>query len=116
MRTPGAVEETYGWLRFGRQDLARHGDGLAVEAPPFAKALGFLDRDDFLDPNSTASKQAAADWQKFGSGVDAAGQPKKAARQADETGDDHRQRRRRHARRLERLGDQHRHELQQRPA
>ena len=28
MRTPGAVEETYGWLRFGRQDLARHGDGL----------------------------------------------------------------------------------------
>ena len=64
MRTPGAVEETYGWLRFGRQDLARHGDGLAVEAPPFAKALGFLDRDDFLDPNSTASKQAAADWRR----------------------------------------------------
>lgn len=66
MHTAGALEETYPWLRFGREDLARHRDGLAIEAPmaPLLKAVGFLSRDALTDPNSQANQQAAADWRK----------------------------------------------------
>jgi len=64
MRTQGAQEETYGWLRFGRAEIAAHRDGLAIEGPmiPLFKALGVLDREDFLNPDSTANKQGADDW------------------------------------------------------
>src|SRR5690606_15343297 len=62
----GAQEETYGWLRFGREELARHRDGLAIEGPmvPLFKALGFLDREDFLDPDSAANQQASNEWRR----------------------------------------------------
>lgn len=66
MRTRGAQEETFGWLRFGREEIARHRDGLAIDGPmiPLFKALGFLDLEDMLDPDSTSNKQAAADWRR----------------------------------------------------
>jgi hypothetical protein len=64
LRTPGAQRETYRWLRFGREEARRQGDGLAIDAPmaPLMKSLGFLGEDDFVDPNSFANKQAASDW------------------------------------------------------
>ena len=64
LRTRGAQVETYSWLRFGREELARHRDGLAIEGPmvPLFKALGFLDEEDFLNPDSVGNKQAAQDW------------------------------------------------------
>lgn len=64
LRTRGAQEETYGWLRFGQREVAEHRDGLAVDAPmaPLLKSVGLLGRDDFLDPDSFANKQAAEDW------------------------------------------------------
>ncbi|HVY85564.1 MAG TPA: hypothetical protein VG943_10555 [Caulobacterales bacterium] len=66
MHTRGALAETYGWLRFGRAEVARHRDGLAIEGPliPPMRALGFFDRDDMIDPNSTANKTAADDWRR----------------------------------------------------
>ncbi len=64
MRTEGAQDETYGWLRFGRAQIAEHRDGLAIEGPmiPLFKAIGVLDREDFLNPGSTANKQGADEW------------------------------------------------------
>jgi hypothetical protein len=66
MRTQGAQQETYRWLRFGREEAARHRDGLAIEGPmvPLFKALGFLGEDDFLNPDSTANQQAATEWRR----------------------------------------------------
>jgi hypothetical protein len=66
LNTRGAQEETYGWLRFGREEIAQRRDGLAIEGPmiPLLRALGFLDREDFLNPNSTANKQAADEWRR----------------------------------------------------
>jgi hypothetical protein len=66
MRTRGAQEETYGWLRFGREEVAEYRDGLAIEGPfvPLFKAMGFLDREDFLNPDSTANKEAAKEWRR----------------------------------------------------
>jgi hypothetical protein len=66
LRTPGAQEETYRWLRFGRAEIAEHRDGLAIDAPmaPLLRSMGFLDREDFLDPDSMANKQAAQDWRR----------------------------------------------------
>lgn len=64
MHTRGALEETYGWLRFGRAEAAKHGDGLEVDAPGISlyHALGFLDRAHMTDPNSDANKQALVQW------------------------------------------------------
>ncbi len=64
LRTRGAQEETYGWLRFGRGEIAEHRDGLAIDAPmaPLLKAAGVLSREQFLDPDSMMNKQAAEDW------------------------------------------------------
>ena len=64
LRTRGAQEETYGWLRFGQREVAEHRDGLAINAPmaPLLKSIGVLSRDALLDPDSFASKQAAEDW------------------------------------------------------
>jgi hypothetical protein len=66
MRTAAAAEETFGWLRFGREEIARHRDGLAIEGPmiPLFKALGFLSREAMIDPDSQSNKQAAADWRE----------------------------------------------------
>jgi hypothetical protein len=66
MHTIGALEETYQWLRFGREEIAEHGDGLAIDAPmmPLFKMLGFLSREAMTDPNSQANRSALADWRK----------------------------------------------------
>lgn len=66
MHTIGALEETFGWLRFGREDIAEHRDGLAIEGPmvPLFKTLGFLNRETMTDPESQANKSALADWKK----------------------------------------------------
>jgi hypothetical protein len=66
LRTRGAQEETYKWLRFGREQVATHRDGLAIEGPmiPVLRTLGFFDREDFLNPNSTANQSAARDWRR----------------------------------------------------
>lgn len=66
MRTAGAQEETYRWLRFGRAEIARNPDGLAIDAPmaPLLKRFGFLDLEDFLNPDSAANRSAARDWRQ----------------------------------------------------
>ncbi|MGH6951736.1 MAG: Acg family FMN-binding oxidoreductase, partial [Vitreimonas sp.] len=66
LRTRGAQEETYTWLRFGAREVAEHRDGLAIDAPmaPLLKATGLLSREAFLDPDSFANKQAAEDWKR----------------------------------------------------
>ncbi|MGE0740894.1 MAG: nitroreductase family protein [Hyphomonadaceae bacterium] len=66
MHTAGALEETYQWLRIGRNAIAEHRDGLAIHGAmiPLFKAIGALDRDDFLDPDSTANTTALRDWRE----------------------------------------------------
>ena len=66
LRTRGAQEETYDWLRFGRAEQARHRDGLFIDVPVpgILRAIGMLDREDFLDPDSSANQQAARDWKR----------------------------------------------------
>jgi hypothetical protein len=66
LRTRGAQEETYGWLRFGREEIAEHRDGLAIEGPMvgIARGLGLLNEDAFLDPDSFANQSAADDWRR----------------------------------------------------
>lgn len=66
MRTEGAAAETFKWLRFGHDEIARHGDGLGMSgaALPVLKAIGMLDRDDLINPDSFANKTAADDWRR----------------------------------------------------
>ena len=66
MHQRGALEETFRWLRFGRADAARKGDGLEVDAPGISlyHAIGFLDRAHMTDPNSDANKQALDQWKR----------------------------------------------------
>lgn len=66
MHTAGALEETFGWLRFGRTEIARRRDGLAIDGPliPLFKSIGQLDREELINPNSQANKQAAAEWRR----------------------------------------------------
>lgn len=64
LRTEAAAAETFGWLRFGRAEIARRRDGLGVEGAgvELFKALGQLDRAHMIDPDSQANRQAARDW------------------------------------------------------
>lgn len=66
MHTAGALTETYTWLRFGREDTARHRDGLAIEGPLIAPAkfFGMFSRTNMLNPNSEANKQALQQWRR----------------------------------------------------
>ncbi len=66
MHTIGALEETYQWLRFGPEDVARHRDGLAIGGAmmPLFKALGFVSREAMTDPNSQSNKTALDDWKR----------------------------------------------------
>lgn len=66
MRTEGAQRETYQWLRFGAEERARHRDGLYIDVPVpgLLRAIGMLDEEDFVDPDSNANRQAAADWKR----------------------------------------------------
>jgi Nitroreductase family len=64
MHTQGALEETFAWLRFGREAIARHRDGLAIDGPliPLFKAAGLFSHDAMVNPDSTSNKQALRDW------------------------------------------------------
>lgn len=66
IETEGAQRETYRWLRFGRDQVAAHRDGLAIEGPMIGplKAIGMFDEADMIDPNSFANQTAASDWRK----------------------------------------------------
>ena len=66
MRTEGAQRETYRWLRFGAEERARHRDGLYIDvpAPGLLRAIGMLDEADFVNPDSSANRRAAADWKR----------------------------------------------------
>lgn len=67
LRTEGAAAETFGWLRFGREEIARHRDGLSIDAPGIGlfRMLGQLDREELIDPDSQANKTAARDWREM---------------------------------------------------
>lgn len=67
LRTEGASAETFEWLRFGREEIARHRDGLSIEAPGIGlfRMLGQLDREELIDPDSQANKTAARDWREL---------------------------------------------------
>lgn len=64
LQTEGAQRETYRWLRFGREQVAEHRDGLAIEGPMIGvlKAAGVFGEDDLIDPDSFANSSAAKDW------------------------------------------------------
>ncbi len=66
MHTRGAQEETYNWLRFGKAERARQRDGLYIDVPVpgVLRALGMLDEEDLVNPDSNANKQAAEDWKR----------------------------------------------------
>ncbi|MEZ5996523.1 MAG: nitroreductase family protein [Hyphomonadaceae bacterium] len=66
MRTQGAQAETYRWLRFGAAERARYRDGLFIDVPVpgLLRAVGMLDEADLTDPESSANRQAAADWRR----------------------------------------------------
>lgn len=66
MHTIGALEETFEWLRFGREAIAEHRDGLGMDGAmmPLFKALGMLSREAMTDPDSVSNKSALADWKK----------------------------------------------------
>lgn len=66
MQTIGALEETFRWLRFGRDAIAEHRDGLGMTGAmmPLFKALGMLSHDAMTDPDSMSNRSALADWKK----------------------------------------------------
>jgi hypothetical protein len=66
MHTAGALAETFGWLRFGRDEVARRRDGLAIEGPLIgpAKLFGMFSRANMINPNSEANKQALQQWRQ----------------------------------------------------
>lgn len=66
MNTEGAQRETFQWLRFGREAVAEHRDGLAIEGPMIGplKAMGMFDEADLINPDSFANQSAAGDWRK----------------------------------------------------
>ena len=66
IQTEGAQRETYRWLRFGRDQVAAHRDGLAIEGPMIGplKAVGMFDEADMINPESFANQSAASDWRE----------------------------------------------------
>lgn len=64
LRTGGAQEETYQWLRFGKEERARHRDGLYIDVPMpgVLRAIGMLDKADVIDPESDANQRVAREW------------------------------------------------------
>jgi len=64
MATPRAMKESVDVMRVGAREIAAHRDGLVLEGPAIEvmKALGQLDREELLDPNSEANKQGAKMW------------------------------------------------------
>ncbi|MCX7359847.1 MAG: nitroreductase family protein [Alphaproteobacteria bacterium] len=66
-RTEGAAAETFGWLRFGRREIAEHRDGLGMSGMGIEifKMLGQLNREQLIDPDSSANKTAAKNWREM---------------------------------------------------
>ncbi len=66
MRTRGAQEETYQWLRFGREERARQRDGLYIDVPVpgVLRALGMLNEETVVNPDSSANKKVAEEWKR----------------------------------------------------
>lgn len=66
MRTRGAQEETYRWLRFGAEERARHRDGLYIDVPVpgVLRALGMLDEETVVNPESSANRKVAEEWKR----------------------------------------------------
>lgn len=67
LRTEGAAAETFGWLRFGREEIARHRDGLGMPGVGVSlfKMLGQLDREELINPESEANKTASRTWREL---------------------------------------------------
>jgi hypothetical protein len=67
LRTEGAAAETFGWLRFGRRAIAEHRDGLGMSGAGIElfKMLGQLNREELIDPDSTANKTASKNWREM---------------------------------------------------
>jgi hypothetical protein len=51
-------------LRFGREEIARHRDGLGIDGPmiPLFKTFGLLSHDAMVDPDSQSNRSNATDW------------------------------------------------------
>ena len=66
MRTRGAQEETYRWLRFGAEERARHRDGLYIDVPVpgVLRALGMLNEETVVNPESRANRKVAEEWKR----------------------------------------------------
>lgn len=66
MRTRGAQEETYKWLRFGAEERARHRDGLYIDVPVpgVLRALGMLNEETVVNPDSSANREVAEEWKR----------------------------------------------------
>ena len=66
MRTRGAQEETYRWLRFGAEERARHRDGLYIDVPVpgVLRALGMLNEETVVNPDSSANRKVAEEWKR----------------------------------------------------
>ncbi|MEQ1809331.1 MAG: hypothetical protein ABL889_05370 [Terricaulis sp.] len=66
-RTEGAAAETFGWLRFGRREIAEHRDGLGMSGAGIElfKMLGQLNREQLIDPDSSANKTATKNWREM---------------------------------------------------
>jgi len=64
LRTRGAQEETYRWLRFGEGEMAEHRDGLGIQGPLVGvlRGMGLLNEEAMLDPDSFANQSALKDW------------------------------------------------------
>ena len=66
-RTEGAAAETFGWLRFGRREIAEHRDGLGMSGMGIEifKLLGQLNREQLIDPDSSANQTATKNWREM---------------------------------------------------
>ncbi|MEQ1491353.1 MAG: hypothetical protein ABL932_12475 [Terricaulis sp.] len=67
LRTEGAAAETFGWLRFGRREIAEHRDGLGMSGAGIEvfKMLGQLNREQLIDPDSSANQTASKNWREM---------------------------------------------------
>jgi hypothetical protein len=67
MKTPAPLNESVDVMRLGKEEIARHRDGIAIDFPllPVLQATGMMSRDALRDPASQANAQGAAQWRKM---------------------------------------------------
>lgn len=65
--TRRAMQESLDVLRLGKEEIARHRDGIMIDAPPLVllEQIGVVDRRAILDPDSLVGKQGLDMWQKL---------------------------------------------------